>query len=300
MNPKVTLINYEEIKSNRNSFLSNHKKHGLNALKLARGVRDYIELSERLKCNASMASTIINELLAYGLYEKNKEGKLKRTKGLIRVGISPKKIENEISERTIKTRKIRKTNSNSIRKEIENYIKSNFKKIKNPFNEQSFQNIKENNLKKSSEFLITILDSNLDFESIDGLGIRFYDAFAHYFSINRAKKEEMTNAFSTLIKNFEPYIKKLVYSKTNDIKKARISLNQTLLKFIIRFDSDLNNSNKDYWADKRLCEACIRYVYPFRHIEAHESRNWEIFQMEKAIFYMFASIILINLEFHQK
>lgn len=105
----------------------------------------------------------------------------------------------------------------------------------------------------------------------------------------------MTNAFSTLIKNFEPYIKKLVYSKTDDVKKAGLSLNQTLLKFIIKFDSDLNNSNKDYWADKRLYEACIRYVYPFRHIEAHESRNWEIFQMEKAIFYMFASIILINL-----
>jgi len=168
--------------------------------------------------------------------------------------------------------------------------------IKNPFNKLESQTFTETKLRESADFLIYILDENLELESIDGLGTRFYESFAGYFSGDRKKKEEMTNSFSNLIKNFEPYVKKIVYSKTKDEKKARISLNQTLLQHIITFESDLNKADENYWKDKRLIESCIRLVFPFRHIEAHEARNWEIFEMEKAVFYMFASIVLINLE----
>ena len=166
MSNKRIMINYEEVKANRDSFLNKNKKHGLEALKTARGVKDYKELADKLKCNTSMASTMINELLSMGLYERNKEGKLKRTKGLIRVGVTPRKTNNEIVENIVKTRKVRKSNHKIVKKEIIQFIVNNFKKIRNPFNKLETQSLTEIKLKESGEFLIQTLDANLNFESI--------------------------------------------------------------------------------------------------------------------------------------
>ena len=290
------MVTHEEVEKNRDNFLSKNKKYGELVLKSARGVKDYKKLSEKVKCNLSQASTMINELLDYHLYTKGKNGKLKKTRELIRIGVKPKNTAVKIFERHIRTRKIKKINVKFLKKEMENYILENFKIIKNPFNKELNKNLSNSDLKKALEIFFLVVDSDLKFDKLDGLGIRFYESIADYFSRSRMKRSEVINSFSSLIKNFEPYIKKLALYKTKDLEKAKLSLGKKLLRLIITFESNLDNTNENYWKNKNVKESCIRYIYPFRHIEAHESRNWEIFEMEKTIFYMFASIILINLE----
>ena len=103
-----------------------------------------------------------------------------------------------------------------------------------------------------------------------------------------------------MIKNFEPYIKKIVFIKTKNKNKSNLSLRKELLKEIISFNSNLKKTNAEYWKNKPLLESCIRFVYPYRHIESHEARNYHLFEMEKIIFYMFSSIVLINLNLNFK
>lgn len=290
------VLEIEKITKNRDLFLEENPKYGDLALKETRKVKDYHELSKLLKCNKCMASTLINELLDYGLYIKDKDGKLKKSKELIRIGLKPKNIENQITEKFVRVKNIKKINFKILKKEIESYIQDNFTKIKNPFNKEKFEVLSEVKLKRASDILIQVLDEELDFDDTEGLAARFYESFVNYFSNSRNKKSEVILAFSSLIKNFEPYLKKLVYKKTKDKNKARLSLGKELLQSLINFNSDLKKTDESYWKDKEICEACIRYVYPFRHMEAHEARNWDIFEMEKVVFYMFASIILINLK----
>jgi hypothetical protein len=290
------MANLEEVEKHRDSFLLKNRKYGENALKCAKGVKDYNQLAERLKCHPTKASTLLNELIDYGLYFFGKDKTLKKTKEFIRVGMKPRSSITNIPEKNIRIRKVKKINVKFSKKEIENYILQNLKIIKNPFNKLLNKNLSNQDLKEAVSLLFLVLDSNLNFDRLDGLGLRFYESFAHYFSEDRTKKAEMINSFSSLIKNFEPYIKKLVLYKTKDIEKAKLSLNKELIQLVVKFESNLDNVNEDYWKNKDVTESCIRYVYPFRHIEAHEARDWDIFEMEKAIFYMFASIILINLE----
>lgn len=287
---------FSELEKNRDNFLDKNPKYGKAALNVTRGVKDRYELAKKLNCHETKASTILNELVGYGLYQKDKNGVFKKTKDFIRIGERKNNVKTEELEKHVRTRKIKKINVTSLKKETENYFTQNFKEIKNPFNKESILTLSQTEIMKALEIFFTVLDSDLKFDRLNGLGIRYYESIADYFSRSRMKRAEMINSFSSLIKNFEPYIKKLVLYKTKDFDKAKPPLDKKLLTFIIRFDSNLDNFNEDYWKDKNIKEACIRYVYPFRHIEAHESRNWDIFEMEKTIYYMFASIILINLE----
>lgn len=290
------MIPLQEIENNRNNFLSKQPKYGKDALKKSKGISNYKELSEKISCPKAKASTIINQLLTYKLYEKGKNGKLKRTKELITVGLKQNKTTIEIKEKIIRTRKSRKINTNQIKKEISSYFKENFKKIKHPFNESETINLSKNKLEKSLDMFFTILDSDLKIERLDGLGIRFYESIAGYFGINRMKKSEMIVSFSSLVKNFEPYMKKLAFYKTKNIDYAKLPLGKKLIRSIMEFKENLDNSKENYWTDKSVKKSCIRYTYPFRHIEAHEARDWNVFQMEKIIFYMFSAIILTNID----
>jgi hypothetical protein len=67
-----------------------------------------------------------------------------------------------------------------------------------------------------------------------------------------------------------------------------------MIKKVISFNSKIKTADSEYWKDKEIYEACIRTIYPYRHIEAHEARDYPVFQIHRIVYYMFSSIIYIN------
>jgi len=63
----------------------------------------------------------------------------------------------------------------------------------------------------------------------------------------------------------------------------------------ITFKSEIKNNDPEYWRDKPNHEASNRVVFPYRHKTAHEARIYTPFEMERVVYYMFASIVFMNL-----
>jgi hypothetical protein len=104
----------------------------------------------------------------------------------------------------------------------------------------------------------------------------------------------MIAAFSNLIGCFEPYLKKTAAIKNNDNSLALGSFDEEVIKKAVQFSSKIKTKDAEYWKDKPIHEACIRHTYPYRHIEAHEARDYPIFEIQKILYYMFSSIIYLN------
>lgn len=152
-------------------------------------------------------------------------------------------------------------------------------------------------LQKAGEKLFEYLDTDAGLKQLEGLSLRFYDSFAAYFSCNRINKGELINAFSNMVKCFEPYVKKVASIKAGDPKYINMSLNAEVISRAVSFSSDVNKHQDAYWSGKPVHEACVRSVFPFRHMEAHEARDYASFEMDRVVHYMFASIIFINLDY---
>lgn len=139
------------------------------------------------------------------------------------------------------------------------------------------------------------MEKDLGVIQIEGLSSRFYNSFSDFLSCSPLSKPETIAFFSNLIKCFEPYLKKVAAIKNNDVNFAVGQFDAEMVKRVIPFSSNIKTRGAEYWNDKDIHEACIRHTYPYRHIEAHEARDYPIFEIQKIIYYMFASIIYINL-----
>lgn len=290
------MIDTEAIKNNILDICSSNNK-AKDVLLKVNGKRDYLEIAEMVGIHPTKCSSILAKAKTYGLLTK--DGNYKKTKVFKSFNINKIIRDNTKTvskEKSFTVKKQRKAISTTkIKQSITNFIMYNFTIIKHPFSGK-IHNISSTDLKKASERLIELLDKKIDFEQLQGLPTRFYEAFANYFSCDRIVKSQMLNPFSSLVKQFEPYVKKVAFIKTNDEKLARSSLNNDLIKRVIKFDSTLNNATNEYWNDKPISESCVRFVFPFRHKEAHESHDYPIYEIEKIIYYMFAAIIYINLD----
>jgi hypothetical protein len=269
-------------------------------LKLANGSNDYLQIAKKVSIGSSQCSTILNQACNYGLLDRIKGGLFKRKKsislGLIDQAIKSNGIATVTAEKTVRVkRKQKKADTTPIKKELKQYILGNFARINHPFNKATSPiELSHDDLTRSLAKLIEIIETDLGIDQLNGLSMRFYESFAAFFSVNRINKPEVLNAFSNLIKCYEPYFKQAAAIKDSNPKTAYLSLNKELIEKVIPFTSVINNSNDSYWLDKPISEAAIRIVYPFRHKEAHEARDYPVHEIEKIVHYFFASIILIN------
>jgi hypothetical protein len=273
-------------------------KHGKAVLLAVNNKRDYKEIASQAGCNNNQSSSLLNTALTFGLITKE-EGIWRKTPEFRRLKVNQVLKEGSIDipiEKKIRVQKIRKkTNVDMVKKDISSYFLLQFSEIPHPFSGK-LQKIKVQDLKKATECLFTNLECDGPIR-LNGLSDRFYESFSAYFSSDRIRKNEFTNNFSNMIGCFEPYVKKVTAIKTKNPEEANPSLNKDMISKVISFNSNINNNNDSYWVDKPIHEASLRVVFPYRHIESHEARSYTLFDMERVVFYLFASIIFINLNY---
>lgn len=290
------MTSLHDIKQNFLHICGNHSR-AKDILKKVNGRRDYKEIARILSIHPTTCSNILSKAKTFNLLSK--EGNVyKKTPEFRHIDINrdlKSESLNLSKEKKLKVRKRKKIiNAEDVKKKIVDYIQYNFKRIPHPFSSGN-QQIKDSDLQIASEKLFDYIEKDIGVAQLEGLSHRFYEAFAAYFSVDRIRKIELISAFGNMIKCFEPFVKKVAAIKTNNPVNANFSLDKNIISMTIPFDSDIKKNSPDYWKDKPIHEASIRIVYPFRHMEAHEARDYNCFDMERAIYYMFASIIFINL-----
>ncbi len=268
-------------------------------LKKVNGKRDYKEIAQLVNAHHTTCSTILSAAKTHGLLVK--DGRFyKKTAEFRHINID-KLLNDEariptkrVSPKVKKPRKI--IDTEAIKRNVKDYLVNHFLNISSPFSSKKVK-LPKSDLDNAAQKLFDYLSRDIDLEQLDGLSLRFYESFAAYFSCNRINKAELINAFINLVKCFEPYVKKMAALKATDIKYGKMSLNAEVISKAISFSSDIDKHQDIYWIDKPVHEACLRFVNPFRHKEAHEARDYTSFDMDKIIYYMFASIIFINLDY---
>jgi hypothetical protein len=261
------------------------------------GKRNYLEIAKIVGVHPTKCSSILRSANNLGLLFKN--GKFyKKTPEFKAINLNRINTEAARDERSKISPKVRRrkkiVDTTEIKEAIKKYFIQNFTSVSNPFSNQKIT-IHKTELENAAEILFKYLAQDIAIDQLYGLSLRFYESFAAYFSCSRIAKAELINAFSNMIKCFEPYLKKVASIKSGDMKYAKMSLNADVVNNAMPFMSDIDRHREEYWQDKPVQEACIRFVYPFRHKEAHEARDYTPYEIEKIIFYMFASIIFINL-----
>jgi hypothetical protein len=183
----------------------------------------------------------------------------------------------------------------ALKKEIRLFLQDNFQEIKHPFNGKIIYRFERNKLLSAVKNFLQFIEKPIKQESLKGLPGRFYDAFATYFSISRTKRIELINSFKTLVGLFEPIIKKIAFLKTKNENILKKSLDQELIKAVLpEFNANIKEAKNEYWKEKSVEEATIRFIYPYRHIEAHEARDYKVYEVEKIVFYFFAALLFIS------
>jgi len=292
------MTDVEVIKNNIREVCKLHT-NAKSVLKKANGKLTYLEIAALTKTPTTQCSTVLNKASSLNLVDKIKAGLFKRKKiltgALIDSALKNSGSQTTIKEHHIKVRKTKKViNTTAIKKQILEYLVNHLKVIQHPFADKK-DKLSQEKIIKAYEKLIQVLEKDLGVVQIDGLSLRFFNAFSDFLSCSVLNKAELIAAFSSLIKTFEPYIKKMAAIKNNDNKFATAQFDLEAIRNAISFAADIKKRDSDYWKDKEIHEACIRYVYPFRHIEAHEARDYTVFEIHKIIYYMFASIIYINI-----
>lgn len=268
-------------------------------LKKVNGIRDYKEIAQILKIHPTISSNVLSKAKTFGLLLKQ-GGIYKKTPEFKHINID-RTLKGETlvlpEEKKLRIKKRKKiVNTVDIKKKIADYIHYNFKSIPHPFLSKK-QQMKDSDLRNATEKLFEYVEKNIGVTQLEGLADRFFESFTTFFSVDRVRKAELINAFSNMVKCFEPYVKKVASIKTNNPDNAKRSLDKDLISLLVSFNSDIKNNKPDYWKDKPIHEASIRVVYPFRHMEAHESRDYAGFEVERVFYYIFASIIFINLDY---
>jgi hypothetical protein len=273
-------------------------KHGKSVLLTVNNKRDYKEIATKVGCNPSQSSSLLNKATTFGLikkegtvWKKTPEFRHLKVNQVIKEGTTNVPTERKIG---VKKRK-KKTNTVQVKKDLLIYLQSQFSEIPHPFS-YKIDKISRKDLARATEILIENLECDGS-SRLKGLAERFYESFSAYFSSDRIRKSEFTNSFSNLIGCFEPYVKKVAAIKTGDPTAANPGLNKDMVAKVISFSSNINNHKSNYWVDKPIHEASLRTVFPYRHMESHEARDYPIYNMERIIFYLFASIIFINLNY---
>jgi hypothetical protein len=280
------------------NLCSSHSK-AIIILKKANGKRHYTEIANLVQVHPTLVSNVLSKAKTFGLVTK--KGKYyARTQEFRHIDVDKLLSRTTVipaEEKAIRTKKPKKIIATAkIKEEITDYLCENFQSIQHPYSD-SKSKLPRAHLAKAASQLFQYLEEDVAVEQLEGIAIRFYDAFAEYYSCNRMNKAELINSFSLLIKCFEPYVKKVAVVKTGDPKNGGSSLDGELISKVVSFSSIIKKSEPDYWKDKPIHEASIRTVYPFRHKEAHEARDYPSFEIERIVYYMLASLIFINLNY---
>ncbi len=210
-----------------------------------------------------------------------------------------KALKKDVEKIKIKTYR-KKLDTTSIKKDIIAFIQENFQEIPHPYDKTKIEKFELNKLKIIANNLIEIIEKPIEDKSLKGLNLRFFQAFADYFSIPRTKRSKLINVFANFIQLLEPLIKKIAFLKTKNKRYLKHSLDQKLIETVFsKFNANIKQRKENYWKNRSISEASIRFVYPFRHIEAHEAREYKVFEMEKVIYYFFASLIFIIEDFQK-
>lgn len=266
-------------------------------LKMADGKKNYKEIAKIVKVHPTVCSSILTKASALQLAKKVSQGVYKREINLgdIDEALKNRSVSSQVSE-TIKIKSKKKSiNTEVIKKQILEYLLSHHSIIYHPFDPEKKEKISKERIQKAYTVLIQNLEVDLSLVQLEGLASRFYNAFSQFHSHSTLSKPDMIASFSNLIKCFEPYLKKSAAIKNSDNGLALGSFDENVIKKAIPFSSSIKQKEVDYWIGKNIHEACIRYVYPYRHKEAHEARDYPVFEIQKIIYYMFASIVYINI-----
>ena len=283
------------LKSNLLEFVKSHKS-AADVLRKVDGKRDYKAIATELDIHPTQCSRLLSNASHFGLLVKD-GSKYKKSDDLKRLDVSRLIREAGQPGDTVRQPAVRRTakrtDTGLVRTQLTGYLWDSFRLIDHPFSRQSYR-MSDKTLSAAVQSFVAALDARVDIEQLRGLPIRFYDAFAGYFSVSRTNKAELLNAFRAIVGCYEPYLKKLAFLRTGDPKRANLSLSNDLLLAILPFDGNVNEARDDYWRERPITEACIRVVFPFRHKESHESRDYPTWEMERVVFYMFASLMLVH------
>jgi hypothetical protein len=280
------------------NICSSHRK-AKEILKKVDGKRNYKEIAKLVGVHETTCSHILSKAHTFELLTK--KGRFyKKTPEFRHINIDallkgePSTVVGMV--RPTVRRRSKVIDLEAIKKSIREYLIHHFSAVSSPFS-KTVVKLSKSDLQKAAEKLFEYLDTDVGLKQLEGLSLRFYDSFAAYFSCNRINKGELINAFSNMVKCFEPYVKKVASIKARDPKYTKMSLNTEVISRAASFSSDVNKHQDDYWNSKPVHEASIRLVFPFRHMEAHEARDYASFEMDRIVHYMFASIIFINLDY---
>lgn len=263
--------------------------------------RKYTEIAQIVGISPKSCHNMLRKLESHNLIKKRGRGVYEKIPILRYINIDSE-IRKYLRSRKDVVEKIRvrvgrkRIDTEHIQKQINSYFKCHFAVIKHPFNKECTMQLSNTQIGAAAKKFLEILKYPIMSKKIEGLDLRFVRAFADYFSLSRLDKAGLISLFSSLIRLYEPFLKKLAAIKDNNVDWLNSSLNQKLIEKVCAFNSRINETKENYWKTKNVKEASIRYVYPYRHIESHEARDYTVFEMEKITYYMFASLLLICLE----
>ena len=216
------------------------EKNGKDILLAVNNKRNYKEIAKEVGCHPTTSSRLLNKACTFGLLTKE-ENIWKKTPEFRHININQllkTELVDNSTEKKIKIRKKKKkTNTNQIKKSINEYFLNQFSEIPHPFSD-NIATINVRDLNKSAEILFQYLECDGP-ERLKGLANRFYESFSAYFSSDRIRKSEFINNFSNMVKCFEPYVKKVVAIKTRNPKEANPSLNKDMISKVISFNSNI-------------------------------------------------------------
>lgn len=188
----------------------------------------------------------------------------------------------------------KKHNLDAIKKDMRTYLQDNFRKIPHPFNEAIVEKIELGQLSLAIDTLFGYVEKPVDDKRVEDVTSRFYEACSDYFSKSRTDKAEMTAAYGSLVHLFQPVLRKIACLKNQDTKMLGASLGNELFQAVYPpFNSDIYKKDENYWRSKDVTSATFRYIFPYRHMESHEASSYYGFEMERIVYYFFASLILI-------
>ena len=225
-------------------------------LEYANGKKHYTEISKLTKIHETTVSTILQKAFILNLLEK-KKGLYKRTKEFKTINLKKLAKDNEINstqQSEIKTKRKSKRNltTDGIKKEIKEYLINHYYIIEHPFAPDKKLKISKADLEKAAAKLFEYLDADSELDQLKTLALRFYESFANYLGCDRFKKDKQLNAFSSLVKNFEPFVKKVASIKSRNISLGKMSLNNETISSAMTFTSDIDKHQEDYWKNKDI------------------------------------------------
>lgn len=145
---------------------------------------------------------------------------------------------------------------------FEDYVKSNYYKPTNPFNNKEIYEYKHN-IEKILEIFFELINLDIPEERLINFGVEFKTAFKSYYNARRTEIGKIVNNLNTINIKYEVFLKILIHVKYPNINFWKMNfpkLMKNTFDLNNGFLTDIYKKNDKFWNKKNAVEAMNRYA----------------------------------------